>query len=218
MLNGTKSKAVTEAVEKITLNLENVCTELRLLNPHAPIIFQTQYNPLYANEQYSKYASFAEQLVPLVDEVFDNLCKNYNNIFIADVHRAFDNYYKESSSYDVIQADGIHPSEKGHALIANVITEKINQLEEAGLVPVAAKHYYLLGDADNNGTITISDATTIQKIIAGLLVSNNQITGLCMDADQNGDVNIKDATMIQKHLADLESNPNIDTYLPYYGE
>lgn len=217
MLNGINSKAVTEAVEKISHNLENICKEIRSLNADAPIIFQTQYNPLYANEQYSTYAPFAEKLVPVMTEVFDNLCKEFQNVYIADVYSAFDNYYNETGSYDVIQADGIHPSEKGHALIAETLLETIDELEKEGLVPVAAKYYYLLGDADQNSKISISDATTIQKIIAGLLIFRGDIAKLCLDADQNGDLNVKDATIIQKHLADLPSNQNIGTYIPYYG-
>lgn len=216
MFNGVNAVAVKEAVEKISFNLEGICKEIRDLNADAPIIFQTQYNPLYANEQYSAYAPFAEQLVPVVSEVFDNLCKDFKNVYIADVYSAFDNYYKDTGRYDIIQSDGIHPSEKGHALIAEVVLEKIAELEKAGLVPIAAKYYYLLGDADSNQKITISDATTIQKIIAELLVFEGDIAKLSLDADQNGDINIKDATIIQKHLADLESNPNIGTYIPYY--
>lgn len=217
MLNGVNATSVKEAVEDIRFNLESVCKEIRALNETAPIIFQTQYNPLYANAQYSSYAPFAEQLVPVVTDVFDHICNSYKNVFTADVHKAFDNYYKENSSYDVIQSDGIHPSEKGHALIAEVLLKKIAELESKGLVPVAAKYYYLLGDADSNSRITISDATTIQKIIAGILVFEGDIAKLCLDSDQNGEVNIKDATSIQKHLAELPANPNIGTYIPYYG-
>lgn len=215
-LKGVKAKAVTETAEKITFNLQSVCKEIRVLNPDAPIIFQNLYNPLYSNEQYASYASFAEMFVPVLDEILSSLCKNYANVFTADVHGAFDAYYKETGIYDVIQPDGIHPSEKGHALIAEVLLEEINKLEEAGLVPTAAKYYFMLGDADGNNKLTISDATVIQKIIAGILASNNDIAKARLDADQNDAVNIKDATMIQKHLADLPSNPNIGNYLPFY--
>lgn len=216
MLNGTNSTAVKEEKEIITHNLNSICNEIRLLNPDAPIIFQTQYNPLYASEQYNSYAAFAENLVPVFDEIFNALCSKYANIRLADVHGAFDSYYKTSGSYDVIQSDSIHPSEKGHALIADVLLEVIGELEAEGLIPVAAKYYYLLGDTDGNQKITVSDATAIQKIVAGLLTFQGDIAKLCLDADENGAVNIKDATTIQKHIAGLESNKNIGTYLPFY--
>ncbi|MBE6737722.1 MAG: hypothetical protein E7566_03585 [Ruminococcaceae bacterium] len=216
LLNGVNAKAVKEAAEIIKYNLESVCTEIRRLNPDAPIIFQTQYNPLYANNQYSTYAPMAEKLVPVFDDIFDSICKDYRNIFIADVHDAFANYYKEAGSYDVIQSDGIHPSDKGHALIADTILGVIEKLEKDGIVPIAPLFYYMLGDADSNQKITVSDATTIQKTVAGLLALNGDIAKLCLDADQNGSVNIKDATMIQKYIAGLEANANIGTYLPFY--
>ena len=217
MLNGVNASSVKEAAQKVRTNLHNICEEIRSLNPTAPIIFQSQYNPLYANPQYSSYASMADKLAPAFDTVYNELMDSYANIFVADVHEAFDNYYKTTGKYDIIQSDGIHPSESGHDLIAEVILDVIDNLEAAGLVPVAAKYYYLLGDADQNGKISISDATTIQKLVAGLLVFNSEAKDLIPDADQNGAVNIKDATTIQKFLASLDSNPNIGTYQPFYG-
>ncbi len=216
MSKGMDSSAIKELLEEIKFNLRGVCTELRSLNPDAPIIFQTQYNPLYANPQYSAYASLAEELSPALKGIFESLCNEHSNVYLVDVHAAFDNYYKTEGNYDIIQTDGIHPSEKGHALIAQVLLEKINELEEAGLIPKAAEFYYLLGDADNNQRISVSDATVIQKITAGLLIYAGNIARLCLDADENGSVNIKDATAIQKHLADLPSNPDIGKYLPFY--
>lgn len=217
MLNGVNAKVVDEFVNKVTRNLDSACTEIRSLNPDAPIILQTIYNPLYANKEYGAYASSAEMFVPVMMEILDGMCRKYENVFTADVYTAFDNYYEENKSYDLIQSDGIHPSVKGHKLIAEVLTNKINELEKAGLISTAPTFYYLLGDADSNGKITISDATTIQKVVAGILTYTNGTTTLLLDATEDSSVNIKDATAIQKHLADLDTNPNIGTYLPYYG-
>ncbi len=216
MLNGANAKVAVELKEKLEYNLNAVCTELRLLNEDAPIIFQTQYNSLYAHKDYSAYASLAEKFVPILNGTLESLTDKFRGIFIADVYSAFDNYYKTTGNYDIIQADGIHPSESGHRLIAQVILEKITQLEDMGLIPKAASLYYLLGDADGNGRISVADATIIQKILAGFLSFAGDIATLCLDADENGDVNIKDATSIQKHLVELEANPNIGNYLPFY--
>lgn len=216
MTKGMESSAIKELLEETAFNLGGICTELRALNPNAPIILQTQYNPLYANPQYSTFASLAEELAPALKDIFETLCKEHGNVYLADVHAVFDDYYKTEGNYDIIQADGIHPSEAGHALIAQVLLEKINELEEAGLIPRSADLYYLLGDADGNTRLSVSDATVIQKITAGLLSYVGDLAKLCLDADENGSVNIKDATAIQKHLADLPSNPNIGKYLPFY--
>lgn len=216
MSKGVNSRAVKELLEEIEFNLEGVCTELRELNTDAPIIFQTQYNPLYANPQYSTYAPLAEEFSPALGDIFNSLCEEFSNVYLIDVHAAFDNYYKTEGNYNIIQSDGIHPSEAGHKLIAQLLLKKINELENAGLIPKVADMYYLLGDADGNKRLSVSDATVIQKITAGLLAYAGDLTKLCIDADENGTVNIKDATSIQKHLADLPANPNIGKYLPFY--
>ena len=65
----------------------------------------------------------------------------------------------------------------------------------------------ILGDADQNGTVNVKDATAIQKVIAGLgVTSYDEQTA---DADENGIINIKDATAIQKWVAGLIINSNI---------
>ncbi len=64
-----------------------------------------------------------------------------------------------------------------------------------------------LGDADcSGGTITVKDATIIQKHIAGFEVA---IQLECADADQNDTVNVKDATTIQKFIAGLPVDAQI---------
>ena len=65
------------------------------------------------------------------------------------------------------------------------------------------------GDADADGSVTILDATRIQRFIASLIDE----TGLDMtaaDADADGNVTILDATRIQRVLAglcDIDGNP-----------
>ncbi|MCD8025915.1 MAG: starch-binding protein, partial [Clostridiales bacterium] len=60
----------------------------------------------------------------------------------------------------------------------------------------------LIGDANGDGVITISDATEIQKHVAGItyLSGNNAVAG---DVDQSGYIDVKDATFVQKYLVDL---------------
>ncbi len=61
----------------------------------------------------------------------------------------------------------------------------------------------LLGDADQNGTVNVKDATTVQKHVANITVLSGDAI-ICADADQNGEVNIKDGTVIQKYTASQE--------------
>ena len=60
----------------------------------------------------------------------------------------------------------------------------------------------LIGDADLNGVITISDATAVQIHSS----ESSTLTGDALtaaDVDKNGQINIKDATAIQYYLAEL---------------
>ncbi len=66
----------------------------------------------------------------------------------------------------------------------------------------------LLGDANDDGTVNVRDATVIQKFSAGL-ISLSDYELLFADADGNGDVNVRDATAIQKYVADIDTGYNI---------
>lgn len=57
----------------------------------------------------------------------------------------------------------------------------------------------ILGDADFNSLLTISDATAIQKYTAGIVSETFSVT--LADVNGDKDINIKDATEVQKHLA-----------------
>ena len=66
----------------------------------------------------------------------------------------------------------------------------------------------LLGDADGDGSVTITDATCIQRVVAGLPIST-EFNERLADTDEDGEITITDATFIQRWLVGLESNPNI---------
>lgn len=60
----------------------------------------------------------------------------------------------------------------------------------------------LIGDADLNGTITITDATAVQLHASeSSSLAGDALTAA--DVDKNGQINIKDATAIQYYLAEL---------------
>lgn len=58
------------------------------------------------------------------------------------------------------------------------------------------------GDADMDNTVSVLDATQIQKYKVGL-ASANSISEQAADADADGVVSVLDATRIQKHLAGM---------------
>lgn len=218
LINSSQSQAVINTAQTIQEKLLYSCMEIRLLNPDAPIILQTQYNPLYAHADYAQLAPYADKLAPVFTQIISSISAQLPDIYSADIYTAFDNYYKENQSYDIIQQDGIHPSEKGHALIAQVIIQVMEHLEDEGILIRNSRYYYLLGDTNGSGTVNISDATLIQKYLASLVIFNDDIVRLCADADCSGEVDIKDATAIQKHIAGLNPDSSIDTLFPYFPE
>ncbi len=68
--------------------------------------------------------------------------------------------------------------------------------------PVGKK--YIIGDSDLSGTITVKDATLIQKYAAGLAHLDN-IQIFLANCNSEGGVNVKDATQIQKHCAGFKN-------------
>lgn len=73
------------------------------------------------------------------------------------------------------------------------------------IVPFGARQMSgILGDADNDGKVTIIDATRIQRTLAGLYQDEDHMTETLGDVNQNG-LDILDATRIQRYLAGFTS-------------
>lgn len=71
------------------------------------------------------------------------------------------------------------------------------------VIPAAAADgYRLIGDADEDGEVSILDATRIQRTLAGL-VELSVLQDYLADVDGSGGVTILDATIIQRALADM---------------
>ena len=67
----------------------------------------------------------------------------------------------------------------------------------------------LLGDSDGDGSVTILDATAIQRKLANLSVQS--YNAKAADADEDGGVTILDATSIQRWLASLPTHEGVGT-------
>lgn len=72
---------------------------------------------------------------------------------------------------------------------------------------------YVLGDADEDGVVTVLDATAIQRTLAAL--STIAFSERAADIDQN-QLNILDATWIQRFLADIETPYEIGKVITIY--
>ena len=63
----------------------------------------------------------------------------------------------------------------------------------------------LIGDADQDGEITVIDVTYIQQALASIRVLSEE-GAIAADADQDDDVTAIDVTGIQRHLAGIQSS------------
>lgn len=152
VLNGDTVGGVTTAgsVE----NIKAIVDALRRLNPDALIIFQSVYNPIMdvdtplikqGTRDALEAAGFeitldslhrlGDLLIERLNSALDTVLAmdGYADAFvIADGHAAFNAVYAAdpSRAKDLIYPDGIHPSNEGHAVLAD-LTQGI--LEERGL-------------------------------------------------------------------------------------
>ena len=72
----------------------------------------------------------------------------------------------------------------------------------------------LMGDADNDGKVTVMDATCIQRTLAGLCEDADGMTELLGDTNSDG-LNIMDATRIQRWLADFAVDHPVGVYCTF---
>ena len=70
------------------------------------------------------------------------------------------------------------------------------------ILPVSAAGSYVRGDADGDGTVTIMDATVIQRRLAE--IPTPSFDERAADVDGDG-LNITDATQIQRYLAEFDN-------------
>lgn len=74
------------------------------------------------------------------------------------------------------------------------------------IVPARAEEaYYFIGDADMDGSVTILDATRIQRRLAGLAEADT-LESYLSDVDGDKNATILDATCIQRRLAGMENS------------
>lgn len=69
-------------------------------------------------------------------------------------------------------------------------------------VPFTSAAEVLPGDVDGDGSVTVMDATVIQRVLAHLQEPDGRYAA-AGDADSDGDVTIADATLIQRYEAKM---------------
>jgi lysophospholipase L1-like esterase len=157
-LNGDFTK-VDEILGKSYDNIDGIVKRIKELNPDVTLIIQTVYNPVYPGStiidektidtiinDYGKTRSDLYNVGGLLinrmnDVLFTYIRNNPGAFIILDVNAKFDALYRaDSSRLDrLIYNDCVHPSSEGHAVIACLLQEK---LEDLGL----ADHDYAMAN------------------------------------------------------------------------
>lgn len=184
----------------------------------------TQNPDIYSFESYLKIKELAQKKLNDDNQSGDSesiigtpLFVNFNGYFLISarnimeldvlVSKRYGNYILESNNQNI-------PSIFGY-LAVNPETDDVITLEdglENGTID-GDKLYnssinidmYMLGDADNDGVLTIKDATVVQKAGVGLtdIVNTDTTMDTVFDYNNDGRVSVLDATCIQKKLAGI---------------
>ncbi len=142
---------------------------------------------------YAKFVAFRDLLVV--------------SVYHSDDYMPFSTHLVEMGttfSLDDLKKDGMifdgwycEPERINKFDLSQPITSNISLY--AKFVPIP-----ILGDANGDGVVNITDVTAIQKHIAEIETLDSEGV-LVSDIDKDGSVNIIDATIIQKHLAGIDT-------------
>lgn len=117
-----------------------------------------------------------------------------------------------AASYIQAENDKGNNGETCLAQLRTTVTDLLNN--GAAAIPDVDESSYIRGDADGDGEVNIIDATTIQKVIAGLetdrdgwIKRRGNVTG--------GGLDITDATAVQRYLAKLNDPYKIGATVTY---
>ena len=140
---------VNEILVSSRHNFAAIYETLRSLNSDAVIMFQTVYNPVSPNSSLvradvrtelatmgiteSDYRALGYEILNKLNSVItDYLAANEGAFYITDAYKAFDDIYNEDPKRGdaLIYADWVHPSNEGHAVVADTLQQ---QLEDLGL-------------------------------------------------------------------------------------
>lgn len=161
-------------------NITGIVARIRELNPDATLIFQNVYNPLSEKStlvdeetratlaaEHDTYPEDFRQLgagiLDRLNGVLDRYLAEHSGAFIiADAQAEFDRIFAEDyeRGKDLIYPDYIHPSNEGHAVLAD-LTQGI--LEEQGLA---------------NASAALSEYKTMRKNVL-----DNYFDGIAADID-----------------------------------
>lgn len=155
----TNSPVRDKILEGSKANFAAIVAKLRELNPDAVIFFQTVYNPIYPETNMinanmrealaaydytpADYRRLGGLLIQSLNNVaHEYLANNPDSFYIIDAYEGMGRVSDadEDIGRKLIYPDGVHPSNEGHAVLADLTQAK---LEELGLADkkTALKNY-----------------------------------------------------------------------------
>ena len=131
--SGKDSKIIQNLLKTVKSNIRTIHESIRELNPKAKIVLQTVYNPFLG--QSDKLTQLLNQLVELFRQdyidIYNDEADTDANMVIADVEKCFREYYDKTKNTSLVQSDFIHPSVKGHRMIADQVEIAMDDVHRA---------------------------------------------------------------------------------------
>ena len=155
-----------------------------------------------------------------------SVCENYNAAKGAKLHsvinpgESFINYGEGWKDFSTMKEDAEkvffdrETSNYSPSLIQKTYPNGAKDFQvdnfpiKAFLIPASTVTEYMLGDADLDDDVDITDATYIQRHDAGIITLSEKAL-LAADVDEDDDVSVLDATKIQRWLNEMPAPANI---------
>lgn len=185
------------SVETIGRNAFAGCSALKTIALENTLIETVSYGTFMNCDSLTEIA-LPDTVTSIGENAFgycDNLAKITIPATVTDIHE--DSFY---NTPDVV----IYCYENS---AAHVFAET-NSIEYV-LLDETPVETYILGDVDNDGKVTISDATDIQLLIAEIIEPYDENTVLRGDITNDKVLSIMDATYIQRYIAEFDDGLHI---------
>ena len=219
--------ALDALLEESYENMVGIIARLKELNPTAPLIFHTVYNPAYKDTTLigENIRSVMRENGLTDDDVYriagllinrlNNVLRKYSaehpgEILILDVNDKFDQLYRAGGNAKLdrlIFSDDIHPSDEGHATIAALLQEMLETMGYANHDEAIANYKILCKNRLKRlytGT-TVNLEETIKKIQSA--TTYFQINEAYFDATDG--VNV----VYERQRVEIDPDGTYDTYM-----
>ena len=199
------TRALTPARSAAKANYPQIESKIRALNPDAPLVMQTLYNPFEVSDQFFQEHKYSEKtienyktLMTYVNNTVNFLNKVIRGLEQTDCADVYADFAGAGWMYDRIYEKDVHPTVLGHALIAASVLSAANVSNQKSAKLGSTLDNMLIADYKQ---IPSADLTAIRKYAA----SNSYMRG---DTDGDSTVTSTDAqALLEIFLATVVGEP-----------